>query len=291
MSPIDNTRDTRRLLPAFAPRILPARVLCSARVRETDAALKIILTQFPLEVVLRGVEAPPCVLVDQPGEGASVLFSNAPAAGLGVRTGMPLKAALAFSPDLIGVTRNVAAEARMRTQLVQWLQWPGHDVQSGTLPDGSLDVRLVGFDGPPGALRIAQLRRDFRALGFRATLTPTIALAQPGLEPHLGRLDPEHGAQFFSSLDLPWNLGRPREAYLAAGRLLEELRVISEARRAPARWVQWTLQHASGPREHLLFELDATFGIIPKLNLLIRERLHRMSLASPLCGVALKAGF
>ncbi len=257
----------------------------------TEPGIKIQIPQFPLEVVLRGLElAPPCVLVE---DGASQAQSvNAAAAGLGARRGMPLRAVTALSADIQVLRREPAAELQVCTHLAQWFHALGYDAQFSAR--AGLEIWLNCVAAPASESLLAPLRRDLRALGLRAYLTEAIPLltALPAsrlvrMAPSVSRVD----ANFSSLLTLPWPLARPRELYTTVFRLLEDLRVISEARRAIIRWVQWTFQHSNGTRDHHLFELATLPRTTERLNLLVRERLHRLSLASPLCQLEIKAGF
>lgn len=261
------------------------------RVASHAIGVKIIVPQFPMEVVLRGVEqAPPSVLTE-PGN-SRVLCANAAAAGLGVRGGLPLKAATALSADIRVLHRDPGAESQVRANLAQWFHDAGYDAQFG---DGvALEVWLSCGASRSFESLATRLRRDLRALGLRAYLTETVPLVTPLPVLHRERIQlgsPAMAAYFSSRLTLPWALARPRDLYTAVSRLLEEIRVIGEARRVPVRWVQWTFQHVTGTRDHHLFELDTPVRAIERLKLLARERLHRMPMANPLCALEIKAGF
>lgn len=253
-------------------------------------ALLMRLPQFPLEVVLRGVEpAPPCVLAEAGAPDARILFANAAAASLGVRAGMSAKAVRVFGPEIRRLVRNAAAETQAGTQLVRWLQALGYHVHAGQCADGALDVHAVSHDGRAAAL-LPQLRRELRVLGYRATLTPMPALNPQAVPAPLAAARRAAGGTFSASIELPWSLARPGELYPAVGRLLEELRILGSAEQMPLKWIQWTFQQVSGARDHHVFALDPPGVSIARLGALTRERLHRLPEATPWRAVALKAG-
>jgi hypothetical protein len=283
---------TSLFIPAagYTHRAHQAALAAPRRAATEAVGIKIQIPQFPLEVVLRGVEvAPPCVLAE---EGASsVLCANA-AAGLGVRSGVSLKAVSALSTDIHVLRRDVAAEQQVCAHLAQWFQAAGYDAQFGAR--AGLEIWLNCGATPVVESLLAQLRRDLRALGLRAYLAETISLVTALPASQLVRMAPSASradANFSSSLTLPWPLARPRELYTVVCRLLEDLRVISEARRASVRWLQWTFQHSNGTRDHHLFEPANLPRTTARLNLWARERLHRLPLMSPLCRLEIKAGF
>ncbi len=275
----------------YTPRAHQAALAAPRRAVTAAVGVKIQIPQFPLEVVLRGVEvAPPCVLAED-GE-SHVLCANAAAAGLGVRSGVPLKAVTALSPDIHVLRRDLTAEQQVCAHLAQWFHAAGYDAQFGA--HAGLEIWLNCGTTPAIEALQAQLRRDFRALGLRAYLAESIPLvtALPAsqfvrMAPSASRAD----ANFSSRLSLPWPTRRPRELYTAVGRLLADLRVISDARQASVRWVQWTFQHSNGICDHHLLELANLPRTTERLNLWVRERLHRLPLASPLCRLEIKAGF
>jgi hypothetical protein len=275
----------------YTRRAHQAALAVPRRAAAEAVGIKIQIPLFPLEVVLRGLEvAPPCVLAED--DVSHVLCANAAAAGLGVRSGVPLKAVTALSPDIHVLRRDAAAEQQVCAHLAHWFHAAGYDAQFGART--GLEIWLNCGATPSIEPLLAQLRRDLRALGLRAYLAESIPLVTALPASQLVRMAPSAlraDANFSSLLSLPWPLCRPRELYTAVGRLLADLRVISESRQASVRWVQWTFEHSNGVRDHHLLELANLPRTPERLILWARERLHRLSLVSPLCRLEIKAGF
>lgn len=349
---------------APAPAGEPGRAGAAA----TALWLHLDLPRLPLEVLTRGGGGPgasarACVLAAGEGTRRRVLMTDARAAALGVRPGMPLGAAHALG-ELTVVTRDERAEARALEKLCLWAMQLSPMV-SPVAPDGVLvevggSLRLFGgLDG----LR-AWLRRGLRALGYqvRCALAPTplaaTALARAGvraavLDPQtlasrlaplpLGVLrleardvealegmgvrklgdcrrlprgglarrfspalvdtfdrlfghapDPRTAVPvppgFQSTLELPWEMDNARALGLAGERLLHELAGYLRANDAATRRLRWHLTHRDGSRTSFDIGLTRAERDVDHLRLLLREKLARMRIGTPVRALELYVG-
>lgn len=248
-----------------------ARARHPAHDRGAALWLHLDLPRLPLEVLTRGGAGNPeraCVLTAGEGTRRRVLMTDARAAALGVRAGMPLGAAHALG-ELTVLTRDERAEARALEKLCLWAMQLSPLV-SPVAPDGVLvEVRgsLKLFGGVDG-LR-SWLRRGLKALGYhvQCALAPT-PLAATALARAGGRAAVLEPADLGARLaPLPLSVlrldARDVEALEGVG-----VRNIGECRRLP----RGGLARRFSPA--LLDTLDRLFGRTPD---------PRASLAVPPC--------
>jgi protein ImuB len=81
--------------------------------------LCLYIPDLPLEVFTAAMEGPRGILSSE-GRQATVLFCDSSAAGLGVRPGMSINAALALAPDLQFEQRNLRLEREVLAHLAAW---------------------------------------------------------------------------------------------------------------------------------------------------------------------------
>lgn len=129
--------------------------------------LHVHFPQLPLEVLTRGVtSARACVLARGEGKRLTVWKTNACAAILGVKPGMPVVAAQALGQFTV-LQRNARAEQCALTQLGQWaMQFSS---QVSLVPEDGLLIEVGGslklFHGLDNLLRC--LRSGLKELGYR----------------------------------------------------------------------------------------------------------------------------
>lgn len=129
--------------------------------------LHVHFPQLPLEVLTRGMAAPPaCVLGTGEGRRSTVWKANARAAILGIKPGMSVAAAHALGQVTV-LERNERAEQRALAQLCQWaIQFS--PVVSPVPGDGlvvEIGASLKLYRGLDSLLR--HLRRGMKELGYR----------------------------------------------------------------------------------------------------------------------------
>lgn len=223
--------------------------------------LTLKLPQFPLEVLLRGMGEGVAVALCE-GAGRVITHTNSIAASQGVRPGVSLRAAQAFCPELAGLGRNPAAEQEALADLTRLLALGRHHVEcvpaapdAWACPD-PLTLRVSGFfqpgqGGEPGTV----LKRDLRALGYRATvaastpLPPATLRAQPVHPSHESGTVPA-GDEWCSHLHLPWALTRPHEINFALQRMEADLGLALQASGREVDWLQVCLVSDRGGRVH-----------------------------------------
>ncbi len=222
--------------------------------------LSLELAQFPLEVLLRGVgEVGPVALCA--GDGHLITHTNGAAASQGVRPGMSLRVAQAFCPDLAGLSRNPAAEHRALTELVHFLALGRHHCEhlalesAAELSASPLTLLVSGHLRPgqmePGPL----LKRDLRALGYRATVSHAAAFARG---PLLAERDADlrgaavlaGGGEWGSHLSLPWTITKRHDLNFALQRFEADLGLAAQAAGRDVSWLQVCLVSERGGRTH-----------------------------------------
>lgn len=137
--------------------------------------LAIHLPVLALEVYTRSLEADVPLAVSHRRKGEEILLCNGPAAGRGIRPGLPVGGALALAADLRILPRKPDAE---RAALERLAAWCGRFTSEVSLePPQSLVLEVAGslrlFGGAPALLE--QVAAGVAGLGYRAhcCLAPT----------------------------------------------------------------------------------------------------------------------
>jgi len=154
--------------------------------------IAIRLPQLPLEILLRGSSTPEPFALE---ERHRVFACDGKARARGVRSGMPVSAALALAPGLRFAQRDPAAETEALLGLAGWAAQftPGVALEfpDAVLLDAAGSLRLFGGLAP----LLDRLRRDLAEMGWSAQLagapTPRAAfwLALAGVERFMASAD------------------------------------------------------------------------------------------------------
>ncbi len=222
--------------------------------------LRLDLPQFPLEVLLRGAgEVGPVALCA--GDGRLITHTNGAAASQGVRPGMSLRAAQAFCPDLAGLDRNPTAEHQALADLLHFLALGRHHGEhlsrdsGAALPLSPLTLQVSGHLQPGRVDQAPLLKRDLRALGYRATVSPAVSFARNPLwvDRDAGprgagvRLN---GGEWASHLHLPWTITKRHDLNFALQRFEADLDLAVQAAGRDVSWLQVCLVSQRGGRMH-----------------------------------------
>ncbi|MBM4228841.1 MAG: hypothetical protein FJ164_14045 [Gammaproteobacteria bacterium] len=245
--------------------------------------LRLELPQFPLEALLRGT-----------GDGVAVALcaddtrvithTNGAAASHGVRPGMSLRAAQAFCPELAGLLRDPAAERQALAQLTHFLALGRHHVEcvpadsDAWASTGLFALRVSGYSRSTAGDPAQALKRDLRALGYRATVFAGTSrpLATVRMQPALNLSEPSTrvGGEWCSHLHLPWLLTKRHDINLALQRLEADLGLALQVSGREVDWLQLCLVSERGGRVHHGVEQLAA-GTWKRAMSELRARMHR----------------
>jgi hypothetical protein len=245
--------------------------------------LRLELPQFPLEVLLRGTGDGVAVALCE-GDTRVITHTNGAAASHGVRPGMSLRAAQAFCPELAGLFRSPAAERQALAELTHFLALGRHHVEcvpahsDAWAATGLFALRVSGYSrstaGEPGQA----LKRDLRALGYRATVLA--GMSQPLATVRMPPALPLHeatthvGGEWCSHLHLPWILTRRHDINFTLQRLEADLGLVLQVSGREVDWLQVCLISERGGRVHHGVEQVAA-GTWKRAMSELRARVHR----------------
>ncbi|MSR15042.1 MAG: DNA polymerase Y family protein [Gammaproteobacteria bacterium] len=94
--------------------------------------------------------------------------------------------------------------------------------------------------------------------------------------------------EFFSRLELPWEVRQTQALHTAMRRLLHELTATLRAQAATTRELHWVLHQTDNTCSHHVVGLGTPSRDIERLSLVTRERFHRETLNSPVRALELR---